>query len=208
MLDQGLAAAVYPLHLANLRSADLHPSSLPPLAAVISSSLSPSQWGTVPQQSVFSLSSGPGIVPSVRPSILPPLHVQAQLLPHTTPPTHHSAAMVPSSAANSYGPSDRRWIRLTIFFPPSPRLARSKRTASSPSMTASALPLYQLTRSLSFISSIVWTLSGSTALTFFSQRLKKQLSEAPLSRSIKELSIVKSLQGWYLHTSRCTTLSY
>jgi 3-oxoacyl-ACP reductase-like protein len=41
-----------------------------------------------------------------------------------------------------------------------------------------------------------------------SQKLKKQLSEVPLSKSIKELSNGKSLRERYLHTSRRITLSY
>ncbi|KAI0261775.1 hypothetical protein BC834DRAFT_428757 [Gloeopeniophorella convolvens] len=42
---------------------DAYPRTLPPLSAVVSSSLPPSQWGTVPPQSFFSLPSGPGIIP-------------------------------------------------------------------------------------------------------------------------------------------------
>ncbi|KAI9452005.1 hypothetical protein BJY52DRAFT_1295518 [Lactarius psammicola] len=52
---------------ASRESTDSHPRSLPPLSAVVSSSLPPSQWGSVPSQSVFPIPSGPGIVPA-RPS--------------------------------------------------------------------------------------------------------------------------------------------
>ena len=52
---------------ASRESADSHPRSLPPLSAIVSSSLPPSQWGSVPSQSVFPIPSGPGIVPA-RPS--------------------------------------------------------------------------------------------------------------------------------------------
>ena len=52
---------------ASRESTDSHPRSLPPLSAIVSSSLPPSQWGSVPSQSVFPIQSGPGIVPA-RPS--------------------------------------------------------------------------------------------------------------------------------------------
>ncbi|KAI9436173.1 hypothetical protein H4582DRAFT_1816818, partial [Lactarius indigo] len=52
---------------ASRESIDSHPRSLPPLSAIVSSSLPPSQWGSVPSQSVFPIPSGPGIVPP-RPS--------------------------------------------------------------------------------------------------------------------------------------------
>jgi hypothetical protein len=52
---------------ASRESTDSHPRSLPPISAIVSSSLPPSQWGSVPSQSVFPIQSGPGIVPA-RPS--------------------------------------------------------------------------------------------------------------------------------------------
>ena len=52
---------------ASRESFDAHPRSLPPLSAIVSSSLPPSQWGSVPSQSVFPIPSGPGIIPP-RPS--------------------------------------------------------------------------------------------------------------------------------------------
>jgi hypothetical protein len=52
---------------ASRESADSHPRSLPPISAIVSSSLPPSQWGSVPSQSFFPIPSGPGIVPA-RPS--------------------------------------------------------------------------------------------------------------------------------------------
>ena len=58
--------------------------SLLPLAAVVSSSLPPSQWGIVPQRSVFSLPSGPGIVPTCPPTATCP--GTAPALYHPLPP--------------------------------------------------------------------------------------------------------------------------
>jgi hypothetical protein len=49
---------------ASRESADSHPRSLPPLSSIVSSSLPPSQWGSVPSQSVFPIPSGPGIIPA------------------------------------------------------------------------------------------------------------------------------------------------
>jgi hypothetical protein len=93
---------------ASRESADSHPRSLPPLAAVVSSSLPPSQWGPVPQQSVFSLPSGPGIVPA-RPSTA----TRPGTAPASYYPSHPSfgsisggSGVVPPSAANSYGSSE------------------------------------------------------------------------------------------------------
>ncbi|TFY73675.1 hypothetical protein EWM64_g10337, partial [Hericium alpestre] len=45
---------------ASLDPPDAHPRSLPPLAAVVSSSIPPSQWG-VPAQSILPVPTGPGI---------------------------------------------------------------------------------------------------------------------------------------------------
>jgi hypothetical protein len=93
---------------ASRESADSHPRSLPPLSAVVSSSLPPSQWGTVPTQSVFPVPSGPGIVPG-RPSTA----TRPGTAPASYYPSHPSfgsigggSGMVLSSAANSYGPAE------------------------------------------------------------------------------------------------------
>src|SRR6266850_5267523 len=93
---------------ASRESADSHPRTLPPLSAVVSSSLPPSQWGPVPAQSVFHLPSGPGIVPA-RPS--------TATRPGTAPASYYASqqsfggigggsGVVLSTAAYPYGPSE------------------------------------------------------------------------------------------------------
>ncbi|KAH9952925.1 hypothetical protein BGW80DRAFT_1375871 [Lactifluus volemus] len=57
-----------------------HARSLPPLSAIVSSSLTPSQWGPIPAQSVFPFPQAPPLSRQDR----PPLHVLAQLPPRTT----------------------------------------------------------------------------------------------------------------------------
>jgi hypothetical protein len=121
MSDQGLAAAVHPLHLVNHGLT----SSIPPtLAAVVSSSLPPSQWGAVPQQSVFPVPSGPGIVP--RPSTA----TRPGTAPASYYPSHPSfsgggSGVVPISAANSYGPSEWPAHRQDMAPPPMPLTPQS-----------------------------------------------------------------------------------
>ncbi|KAH8980390.1 hypothetical protein EDB86DRAFT_2980423 [Lactarius hatsudake] len=93
---------------ASRESIDSHPRSLPPLSAIVSSSLPPSQWGSVPSQSVFPIPSGPGIVPP-RPS--------TATRPGTAPASYYSSPpfggfgggsglVLSSSTTNSYGISE------------------------------------------------------------------------------------------------------
>ncbi|KAH8992232.1 hypothetical protein EDB92DRAFT_1797371 [Lactarius akahatsu] len=93
---------------ASRESIDSHPRSLPPLSAIVSSSLPPSQWGSVPSQSVFPIPSGPGIVPP-RPS--------TATRPGTAPASYYasppfggfgggSGLVLSSSTTNPYGISE------------------------------------------------------------------------------------------------------
>ncbi|KAH9958525.1 hypothetical protein BGW80DRAFT_1449429 [Lactifluus volemus] len=96
---------------ASRESADSYARSLPPLSAIVSSSLPPSQWGPVPAQSVFPIPSGPGIVPA-RPSTA----TRPGTAPASYYPSHPSlggigggSGLVLSSTptpTNSYGPSE------------------------------------------------------------------------------------------------------
>ncbi|KAH9018146.1 hypothetical protein EDB85DRAFT_2279434 [Lactarius pseudohatsudake] len=93
---------------ASRESIDSHPRSLPPLSAIVSSSLPPSQWGSIPSQSVFPIPSGPGIVPP-RPS--------TATRPGTAPASYYSSPpfggfgggsglVLSSSTTNPYGISE------------------------------------------------------------------------------------------------------
>ena len=92
---------------ASRESADSHPRSLPPLSAIVSSSLPPSQWGPVPAQSVFPVPSGPGI--AGRPSTA----TRPGTAPASYYPSHPSfggiggeSGVVLSSATNPYGTAE------------------------------------------------------------------------------------------------------
>ncbi|KAF8261916.1 hypothetical protein EI94DRAFT_1833091 [Lactarius quietus] len=93
---------------ASRESTDSHPRSLPPLSAIVSSSLPPSQWGSVPSQSFFPIQSGPGIVPA-RPS--------TATRPGTAPASYYasppfggfgggSGLVLSAATANPYGLSE------------------------------------------------------------------------------------------------------
>ncbi|KAH9069306.1 hypothetical protein EDB83DRAFT_2551179 [Lactarius deliciosus] len=93
---------------ASRESIDSHPRSLPPLSAIVSSSLPPSQWGSVPSQSVFPIPSGPGIVPprpttATRPGTAPASY-------YSSPPFGGfgggSGLVLSSTTANPYGISE------------------------------------------------------------------------------------------------------
>ena len=91
-------------HTASRESADSHPRTLPPLSAVVSSSLPSSQWGPVPAQSLFPIPSGPGIVPA-RPS--------TATRPGTAPASYYASqsftgggsgvVLPPAATTNPYG---------------------------------------------------------------------------------------------------------
>ena len=107
-------------HTSSRESADSHPRTLPPLSAIVSSSLPSSQWGPVPPQSVFPIPSGPGIVPG-RPS--------TATRPGTAPASYYASQSFSGGGSGMVLPTA---AAATTTHPYGPELARSYGPAPDP----------------------------------------------------------------------------